>query len=173
MFERLPVGRYHVTSPIDFFPGTPFLVSQGETSEQNITMTLLPVEAEFTVCAECPTIIVPKSLADDFAADAKDALDHPVSAPRPPGGWESYLPGMGAYPQEFREAMVDGTVVIEGRIGLDGVPTGFRVDSSSNLRVAKAAIDALSTEAWEPGRVRGTAIEVPFRFLIRYALSDR
>ncbi len=172
-FERLPVGRFHLTSPVDYFPGVEFSVEQDATTEHDITMKVLPVEAQFTICTECPAAVVPDSLAKEFAADATASLDHPVSAPRPAPGWELYVPGMGVYPPDLANAGFEGSIVIEGIIGVDGVPAKFKVDVAADRRLAQAAIAALSVEVWEPGRIRGTAVEVPFRFLIRYSVSGK
>ncbi len=170
-FERLPVGRFHLVSQVDYFPGEEFSIARDETTEQTITMRVLPLEQEFTICAQCPPLIVSDSLAKEFAADAIDALDHPVSAPRPAAGWELYAPGNGVYPPELLDDNVQGSVVVEGTIGVDGVPSDMKVDVAAHPRLARAAMTALAAEVWEPGRIRGTAVEVPFRFLIRYSVT--
>ncbi len=169
--EGLPAGNFHIVSQIDFFPGVQFWIAMGETIERDITMTVEPVTAEFTVCATCAEVIVPDSLAKEFEADRKDALDHPVSAPRPAGGWEFYKPGRGEYPPTLREFAAEGSVVVEGTVGLDGALIAMKAEPAGTP-VAAAALATLGAEIWEPGRVRGVAIEVPFRFLIRYTLKD-
>ena len=170
-FTGLPAGPFHITSPIDFVPGIKFQVAMGETLERDITMAIETVVSEFTICAACAGIVVPESLAKEFEADRQDSLEHPVTAPRPAGGWEYYRPGNGDYPTELRDAGVEGTVTIEGVIGIDGVPAAIKTQST-NASLARAAVAALAAELWEPGRVRGVAVEVPFRFLIRYKLKD-
>ncbi|MEQ1757350.1 MAG: M56 family metallopeptidase [Vicinamibacterales bacterium] len=168
--EGLPPWHFSVVSPIDFFPGTTFNIERGQTLVQDITMKVEPVVSEFTICAECAALIVPDSLAKEFEADRKDSLDHPVSAPRPSTGWEYYSPGRGLYPPELRDAALEGSVVVEGTISTDGVLTGMRA-SPAGTPLATATLAALAEEVWEPGRVRGVAIDVPFRFLIRYTLK--
>ena len=39
--------------------------------------------------------------------------------------------------------------------------------------LASAAVHAVQAERWEPGRVRGVAIEVPLRMTIDYILHAR
>jgi hypothetical protein len=170
-FTDLPPGRYHITAQVDYFPGAALTVSSGAVTRHDVTLKVTPLEQEFTVCARCGTTPVPDSLAKEFAADAIDALNHPVSAPRPGTGWEYYLPGMGLYPAVGIEKELEGTVIVEGRIGLDGVPTGMKIVSSTHRELSQATVDALAAEFWEPGRIRGVAFEVPFRFLIRYTLD--
>ncbi|MEQ1731010.1 MAG: M56 family metallopeptidase, partial [Vicinamibacterales bacterium] len=170
LVQGLPAGAFHIVSQIDFFPGIKFIVDKGETIERDITMVAEPLVSEFTVCAECVTTAVPDSLLKEFAADSQDALEHPVSAPRPANGWEIYTVGGGVYPPELRDAGIEGAVVVEGVVGVDGSLQRMKTDPS-NTPLARAATTALSAELWEPARVRGTAIEVPFRFLVHYRLK--
>lgn len=115
--------------------------------------------------------MVPESLSKEFEADRQAALEHPVTAPRPPLGWEYYHPGNGEYPPAARETQVEGTVTVEGVIGIDGVLTNMNAQSSRPL-LARAAMASLAGEFWEPGRVRGVGLATPFRFLIRYTLRE-
>ena len=50
--------------------------------------------------------------------------------------------------------------------------TGF-VSTSVHPALASAAVEAVQAERWEPGRVRGVAIEVPLRMTIDYILHPR
>lgn len=171
-FAGLPPRAFHITAQIDFFPGVKFQIGMGESLERDIRMAVEPVISEFTICADCAAVVVSDSLAKEFEADRQAALDHPVTAPRPPLGWEYYHPGNGEYPPDLREKGVEGTVTIEGVIGPDGVPTDIRAQSAS-AELARAAKAALAGEFWEPGRVRGVGVPVPFRFLIRYSLKNK
>jgi hypothetical protein len=47
----------------------------------------------------------------------------------------------------------------------------MKVVSATHRDLAQAAVDWLSAEFWEPGRIRGVAFDVPFHFLIRYVLD--
>ena len=172
-FSGVPAGRHSIISTIDFFPAFEVDVARGASVTKDMALAIAPVEQLFTVCARCGwTLEIPDSLAKEFAGDATAALDQPVSAPRPINGWEYYKPGMGLYPAVALERELEGTVVIEGRIGVDGVPTDLKVVSSTQRELAKAAVDTLSLEFWEPGRIRGIPFEVPFRFLIRYVITE-
>jgi hypothetical protein len=172
-FSGVPAGRHGIISTIDFFPAFEVDVTRGASVTKDMALKISPVAQLFTVCARCGwSLEIPDSLAKEFASDATAALDQPVSAPKPINGWEYYKPGMGLYPAVAVERELEGTVIVEGRIGIDGVPTDLKVVSATDGELAKAAVDTLSLEFWEPGRIRGVPFEVPFRFLIRYVLTE-
>jgi TonB family protein len=77
------------------------------------------------------------------------------------------------YPGSLRDAGLEGTVVVEGRIGTDGFASDLMVVSDVHPALASAAVQAVRAERWEPGRVRGVAIEVPLRMTIDYILHAR
>jgi len=51
--------------------------------------------------------------------------------------------------------------------------SGLRVVSAVHPALASAALEAVQAERWEPGRVRGVAVEVPLRMTIDYILHAR
>jgi TonB family protein len=89
------------------------------------------------------------------------------------GGWESYWSRTPAYPRTLKDAGLEGTVVVEGRIGTNGFASNLKVVSNVPPALASAAVEAVQAERWEPGRVRGVAIEVPLRMTIDYILHAR
>jgi TonB family protein len=96
-----------------------------------------------------------------------------VQGPDPVNGWESYWSRLPDYPQTLKDAGLEGTVIVEGRIGIDGFASDLRVLSAVHPALASAAVEAVQAERWEPGRVRGVAIEVPLRMTIDYILHAR
>ena len=52
-----------------------------------------------------------------FDAIELDAWNQPVKGPEPMGGWESYWSRLPEYPRTLRNAGLEGTVIVEGRIG--------------------------------------------------------
>jgi protein TonB len=75
------------------------------------------------------------------------------------------------YPQELWDAMVEGSVVIEGRIGEDGVPTALEVVAPVHPDFAKEALDTVSQWRFEPARRDGSSLSVPLRVTINFRLS--
>jgi TonB family protein len=131
----------------------------------------------FTVCADCSpeidTYVPPDSLVAEFQRDRKDASSQPVKGPEPIGGWESYWSRMPEYPRTLKAAGLEGTVIVEGRIGTNGFASNLKVVSDVHSALASAAVEAVQAERWEPGRVRGVAIEVPLKMTIDYILHAR
>jgi protein TonB len=76
------------------------------------------------------------------------------------------------YPQELWDAMVEGSVVIEGRIGEDGVPTALEVTAPVHPEFAKAALESVSQWRFEPARQDGYPWSVPLKVTINFRLFD-
>jgi TonB family protein len=176
-FSALPAGTYRLAAPMDFVPPTTIALSAGDAAQRNIHMEVDTLTDTFTVCADCPpeidTYVPPDSLVAEFQRDRKDAWTQPVKGPEPVGGWESYWSRMPEYPRTLKDAGLEGTVVVEGRIGTDGFASNLTVVSHVHPALASAAVEAVQGERWEPGRVRGVAIEVPLRMTIDYILHAR
>ena len=177
VFDTLHPGRYTLSAPMDFVPPTTIVIAPGEIVERDIRMEIDTLTDAFTVCAECPadidTYMPPDSLVAEFQRDREASWNQPVKGPEPVGGWEFYWSRLPEYPRALKDAMLEGTVVVEGRIGIDGFVSGPRVVSAVHPALASAALEAVQAERWEPGRVRGVAVEVPLRMTIDYILHAR
>ena len=176
-FNALPAGTYRLAAPMDFVPPTTIALAAGVAAQRNIQMEVETLTDTFTVCADCPpeidTYVPPDSLVAEFQRDRMDASNQPVKGPEPVGGWESYWSRLPEYPRTLRDAGLEGTVIVEGRIGTDGLASDLKVVSDVHPALASAAVEAVQAERWEPGRVRGVAIEVPLRMTIDYILHAR
>ena len=177
VFEILQPGTYTLSAPMDFVPPTKIVIAPGETTQRDIQMEIDTLTDAFTVCAECPaeidTYVPPDSLVAEFQRDREASWNQPVRGPEPVGGWEFYWSRLPEYPPALKDARLEGTVVVEGRIGTDGFASGLRVVSDVHPALASAALEAVQAERWEPGRVRGVAVEVPLRMTIDYILHAR
>jgi TonB family protein len=177
VFETLHPGTYTLSAPMDFVPPTTIVIAPGELVQRDIQMEIDTLTDAFTVCAECPaeidTYVPPDSLVAEFQRDRAASWNQPVRGPEPVGGWEFYWSRLPEYPPALKDARLEGTVVVEGRIGTDGSASGLRVVSDVHPALASAALEAVQAERWEPGRVRGVAVEVPLRMTIDYILHAR
>jgi beta-lactamase regulating signal transducer with metallopeptidase domain len=176
-FDAVHAGTYRLAAPMDFVPPTTIALAPGDTVQRDIRMEIETLTDAFTVCADCPdqidTYVPPDSLVAEFQRDRQASWHQPVRGPEPIGGWESYWSRMPEYPPALREAQLEGTVIVEGRIGSDGFAAGLRVVSDVHPALASAALEAVRAERWDPGRIRGVAIEVPLRMTIDYILHAR
>ena len=172
-FEKVPAGRYFLISTIDFVPATSVTVGDGESVEQDIRMKIDTLTGNFVVCAECPEVpgpyVAPESMLKEFEADRQATWDLPAVGPAPIGGWENDHFMQIEYPSNLKDAKVQGIVVVEGQIGTDGFPRDI-VASADNPELAKAAVARVKSDRWEPARVRGVAVQVPFNFKFEYVL---
>jgi beta-lactamase regulating signal transducer with metallopeptidase domain len=177
-FDHLRPGYYGLAAPrTDFVPPVNLSLSAGEHVDRDIHMKLEPLTGSFTVCKECTvrsdTYVLPDSIAKEFDLDAQDALTQPVTGPEPAAGWLGAHQSIPEYPESLRNTTLEGTVIVEGKIGIDGIRTAMRVVSAPYPELAKAAVAMLSEEVWKPAYVRGVPVEVPFREQIDFVLRLR
>lgn len=76
------------------------------------------------------------------------------------------------YPPLLKDAGIEGNVIIEVIIGVDGhpEPESFRVIESTNKQFERAARDAVLATLYRPGRMRGQAVRVLVRQPVGFAL---
>ena len=176
-FNTVRAGTYRLAAPMDFVPATTIRLAPGDAAQRDVWMSVETLTDTFTVCADCPpeidTYEPPDSLVAEFRRDRQDSWNQAVKGPEPVDGWESYWSRLPEYPQALRDAGLEGTVIVEGLIGTDGFASGLKVVSDVHPALANAAVEAVQAERWEPGRVRGVAIEVPLRMTIDYILHAR
>jgi protein TonB len=72
------------------------------------------------------------------------------------------------YSPALADAGVEGTVVMEGRIGTDGSMTGLKVLSSPHPDLSTAATDAVSRWQFEPTRLWGSPIETQIKITVDF-----
>jgi TonB family protein len=72
------------------------------------------------------------------------------------------------YPESLRAANVDATVVVEGRVGVDGLLKDLRVQAPVEPDLAVAASTAVQQWRWSTTRLDGVPIEVPITITIHF-----
>ena len=76
------------------------------------------------------------------------------------------------YPQDLWDAMIEGSVVLEGRVGTDGSPVGLKSVAPVHPGLAKAARETVSRWRFEPARLHDVAVEAPLRVTISFRLHN-
>lgn len=175
VFEHMPPGFYGLAAPnTDYVPAAQFALKAGEHAERDLHMKLEPLAGRFTVCRDCTVrsddYVVPDSIAREFERDEQAALTNPVTGPEPVGGW-SANGRMPEYPDSIRNTALEGKVIVEGRIGVAGSRVDMRVLSTTDPRLAPAALQLLGAQQWKPAYVRGVPLEVPFREEVDFVLD--
>ena len=126
--------------------------------------------------------------------DAEIDIDEPVDLPPPPppaaaedeeepeifivveempeiiGGLAS-LYAVLEYPELARKAGIEGQVVVQFVIEVDGTATNLAVIKSANDILDAEAIRAVSQLTFKPGRQRGKAVRVKYAMPVRFTLT--
>jgi TonB family protein len=76
------------------------------------------------------------------------------------------------YPPSAREAGIEGTVYLQGIIGLDGSFAALRVVGSSEPSLASAALEAARQWRYRPTLLNGEPIEVQTEIQIEFKLAQ-
>jgi hypothetical protein len=174
-FNRVPPGLYGLVAPVsDFFEGDQLVLRRNERITRDIHMRITSTAAAITACRDCQPGTVafdlPDSIRQELARDEQLAVSAPVSAAEPIS--KALAGEIGApYPPGVRDTSLEGHVVVEGMIGVDGSSHAMRVTSSTHAALATAAIEILASERWKPAYVRGVAVEAPFRVDVDFVLK--
>ena len=75
------------------------------------------------------------------------------------------------YPRQLRSEGVEGTVVLEGMIGKDGVVQGLKVVSTDHADLAMAALDAVREWRYEPSQLNGEPVAVTTIISVKFGLN--
>jgi TonB family protein len=76
------------------------------------------------------------------------------------------------YPESARVRGMEGAVLLEVVISMEGVPLNFRLLSSPDPDLSQAAIDAVRQWRYEPTLLNGEPIEVVTTISVRFRLED-
>jgi hypothetical protein len=175
-FRKLQPGLYSFYAPtVEMVEPLTLRLTAGDEVHHDVQMTVAPLVGSFTVCADCvvrtENYELPDSLAKELEQDRREwAQKQVVTGPEPVGGWETLHPTIPEYPEWLKQKKVEGEVVIEGVIGIDGFRTNMRIVFAADPDLVKAALELLQNEQWQPARVRGVAFEVPFKQQINFVL---
>ena len=76
------------------------------------------------------------------------------------------------YPESARLRGIEGAVLLEAVISMDGIPLNLKVLSSPDPDLSEAAIDAVRQWRYEPTLLNGEPIEVVTTISVRFRLED-
>jgi len=173
---RVPAGSYSVSAPLDFFPATRIAVPLGKTLERTIRMVVEETIGTFSICIDCPesqSFAPSAAIIEDFRNDRKDPLTELVSGAEPEVGWEFFQPRAPDSLRRLGSAAPVGTVVVEGRIGVDGRAVDVHVVSTAHPLLTSAAETTLAQTRWRPATVRGKPVQVPLRLTFVYVREPK
>ncbi len=76
------------------------------------------------------------------------------------------------YPESARMRGIEGAVLLEAVISMEGIPLNWKVLSSPDPDLSQAAIDAVRQWRYEPTLLNGEPIEVVTTISVRFRLED-
>lgn len=172
VFDHLPAGRFVLTAPqSDFVQPLSVSLDAGASVERDVHMKIDTLAGEIIACATCASepdsYRLPASLIEEFRHDREAAAKEPIQGVAPLGGWEFDQPHVFPYPP-FLAPSIEGTAIVDGQIGSNGLPIALRVVSSPGEEISAAALAIVGEQRWEPARVQGVAVDVPFRMKVRF-----
>lgn len=185
-FSGLAPGAYRITSMTSGFGRVEITLDAGDVVRRDFTLQFGPFQeswliapsnggdraragrgngGEWTCASRGLPFCGPPSLVAEFDRDERERLGEPVLQPRP-----VHMIPM-EYPAQLRAAKLEGRIVVEGRLGTDGVLSAMVVRSSDRPELDQPTLNALAQVRWEPARLRGKPIAVPLTVAIRYVLT--
>jgi len=167
---RVPAGKYNLSAPVEFFPGTEITVAIRQIVQRTIRMAIHATSGAFTICIDCAnrqSYTPSEAVVEEFRADRDDPLSALASGAEPDVGWEFYQPPVPEALRNNASAPV-GTVVVEGYVQTNGVVRDLRIVAASHPLLGSATLDSLRDMRWRPARVRGRAVEVPLHLTFEY-----
>jgi TonB family protein len=181
-FSGLAPGAYRVTSMTSGFGRVEINLEAGETSRRDVVLQFGPFHEAWLIGPGGPAprgpagrewqcgsrglpFCGPPSLVAEFERDEQERQGEPLLPPRT----TRTIPM--EYPAALRDARIEGRIVVDGRLGADGVLREMQVQTADRPELERATLAALADVRWEPARLRGKAVAVPLTVGIRYSLS--
>lgn len=101
-------------------------------------------------------------------SDVYDVVEQP---PEPIGGLESLYSNL-SYPKLARQSGIEGKVIVQFVVDENGDVTKPEVIRDIGGGTGDAAIEALESTEWKPGKQDGNKVSVRFQVPIRFQLQD-
>jgi TonB family protein len=171
-FVGLPAGQYQLEVTLLGFE--PFRdgvsVGVGETLQKNVALRVGTVQEVITVTHDRgkPAAASPGNRVQTAPAPNRKPCPNPAvgGCIGPPVKLKDVRP---LYPPGLSESDIQGTVQIEGQIGIDGKMTDMRVTSSPHPAFERSALDAVGEWEFTPTTLNGRAIDTRIRVNISFA----
>jgi TonB family protein len=183
---QLPPGHYRVTSETSGIRTSELTLGPGQRVEHDIAIEMPSIA--FTAIVwddEGPGSFLPGPSSTGITggfipgelrdvtlttAEREDLTrwqrDQPVVAPR-----AVHMPRP-VYPETMRELKREGNVVLEGTLSSDGFVSGLPDVATQRDPFVIAALEAVRSWQWEPARVNGGLVEVPFTATLHFRLAQ-
>jgi TonB family protein len=157
----LPPGDYLLEARIPGFATSQgsIALSAGQTLQRDIALQVGTISETVTVSGRAgdpDTGNAPRTTSAEYTAPACTASAAGGNI-RPPLKLRDVRP---RYSQDLRDAGIQGTVVLTGRISTDGLVKGLQVAAPVDAGLANAAIDAVSQWRFSPTLLDCVPLEI-------------
>ena len=163
-FRGLPPGSYSLAAQLPGFANARIggiEIKSSQTYRQNIILSLGPIVQRVTVSATGqPRPAVPSGVPQRIRVGGNVQAANLISQVKP------------TYPESVRAAGIEGTVHLQGIIGVDGSLIGLRVLGSNDRNLAVAALEAVSQWRYRPTLLNGEPAEVVTDIDVEFTLSQ-
>jgi TonB family protein len=120
------------------------------------------VEAEVTICVVFHSLAAGSTSIIGMGCRSTEGVT--------PGSVISQVPPI--YPAKARKKHIEGQVLLQARIGVDGIVQDLKV-ISGNRELTQAAIDAVRQWRYRPTLKDGTPVEVTTKITVTFTLGGR
>jgi TonB family protein len=163
-FRGLPPGSYSLAAQLPGFANARIggiEIKSSQTYRQNIILSLGRIVQRVTVSATGqPRPAVPSGVPQRIRVGGNVQAANLISQVKP------------TYPESVRAAGIEGTVHLQGIIGVDGSLIGLRVLGSNDRNLAVAALEAVSQWRYRPTLLNGEPAEVVTDIDVEFTLSQ-
>jgi len=160
-FRALTPGEYIVTASLPGFANVidRVQVMPSQTSRHNVTLLVGGLAQRVTVSVDGQPRPRPDGYRQRVRVGGNIQAANLISQVKP------------VYPENVREAGIEGVIRLQGVIGVDGAIVGLRVVASNNTDLAAAAVESVRQWRYRPAMLNGVPIEVVTDIAVEFELA--
>ena len=164
-FPAIPAGRHllEVRKPgFAFLEGQSLHLKPGADLRLDVVLNIATVAESITVVEKSHRKAAPAPIQKPVRIRVGGNIEQSkqIFAPKP------------EYPPEAKEKGVEGTVLLNAVIGMDGVVLDIRVINEPDPELAKAAVDAVKQWRYMPTLLNGQPVEVVTTITVSFRLEN-
>jgi len=145
-------------------------IAEPSVAAQRMDAVSTPTTAPVVVTRPAPPLDSSKQ-ASDVAPNALASMPAAVPEAEPITEPKRILEIKPEYPAIARARQIEGDVVLQGVVGIDGVVTNIEVVKSAHAALSEAAVNAFSRFRYEPGRRNGLPVPSRVRVTVHFGLK--
>jgi len=137
------------------------------TTTVAVRMGIDAVAANLRVCRRCRQQTQVTKVAPAATTGALPAF----AGAEPEEGWDTFNERSIPYPASLSNTTLQGEVVLEGRVTVDGATADLRSVSASNARLVGVARELAEQVRWRPAHIRDVPVSTPVRLTVEFTTN--